>query len=502
MGVKPASPLTGAHWPRDAYPRDALSERVLQFGTGMLLRAIVAAAADQANRARAFNGRIVLVQSTAGGNAGAVNAQDGLFTLVEQGLEDGRPVRRTRLVGSLSRALVADREWPAVLEVAVRPELRVIVSNVTEAGFRLDATTRFPARLTELLHARFTCLPDGPPLFVIPTELVEDNGPRLAAMVDELAGSVARAGEFRSWLTSHVRFCSSLVDRITTGAPPAEQRAELEARLGYADALLTVTEPHCFWAVEEDPASLREAFAVDAPPAVVFEPDIAFYRERKLKLLNGAHTALAPLALLAGVPTVRAAAEHSRLGPFLEEVLLEEIVPGTDLPADAAEPFAREVLNRFRNPWLEHPWRVIASNQTTKMRVRVAPSVAGFVARRGRVPRRLALACAAYLRWARCVARPAETEGAGWWRGGTYAIADGDLQRITGHWWSVDPDHARGAVPAAVLERLAARALADADLWGRDLAALPDLLRTTTRSLVLLEEAGVEAALDECSRAA
>ena len=219
--------LTGPHWPAGAYARTALPERVLMFGTGMLLRAIVAAAVDDANRRGAFNGRLVLVQSTDGGNAAAVNAQDGLFTLVEQGLDGGRAVRRTRLVGSISRALRADRDWPAVRDAATRPELRVIVSNVTEAGFRLDAPTRFPARLTELLHARFTCLPDGPPLVVIPTELVEDNGTRLAAMVDELAGSVECSREFRRWLGAHVRFCSSLVDRITTRAPRAAA-AELE----------------------------------------------------------------------------------------------------------------------------------------------------------------------------------------------------------------------------------------------------------------------------------
>jgi len=140
---------------------------VLQFGTGMLLRALCAASVDAANRAGAFNGRIVVVQSTPQGNARAINAQDGLFTLVERGLQNGAPVERTRLVGSISRALVAEVEWDAVRAVAAHPKLQVIVSNVTEAGFRLDAG--FPARLTDVLRARFERLPDGPPLFVIPT---------------------------------------------------------------------------------------------------------------------------------------------------------------------------------------------------------------------------------------------------------------------------------------------------------------------------------------------
>src|SRR5947209_10850083 len=190
--------------------RSELPERVLQFGTGMLLRAVCAASMDAANAAGAFGGRIVVVQSTPQGQAAALNAQNGLFTLVERGLEDGAPVERTRLVGSIARALEAETQWDAVRDIVARPELRVIVSNVTEAGFRLDAG--FPARLTDLLHTRFARRPDGPPVFGIPTELVDDNGPRLAAMVEQLAEGGEHAPEFRDWLGRRVRVCSSLAD--------------------------------------------------------------------------------------------------------------------------------------------------------------------------------------------------------------------------------------------------------------------------------------------------
>jgi len=281
-----------------------------------------------------------------------------------------------------------------------------------------------------------------------------------------------------------VRFCSSLVDRITTGTPPRDVRAALEQRLGYADALLTVTEPHSLWAIEADPAALRAAFAIDVlPESVIFAPDIGFYRERKLRLLNGAHTATAPLALLAGVRTVREAAEHPRLGAFLRHILFEEIVPGIDLPADAATAFARTVIDRFRNPWLDHEWRVIATNQTAKLRLRVVPAIVGFARKQGRAPQGLALGCAAYLRWARSrLSHPAGE--------------DVDFPLIERHWRAVDPDAAPGPVLAAALERLAARALADAGLWGANLAELPGLLEATTRWLLALERDGVDAALE------
>ncbi|HEX4600383.1 MAG TPA: tagaturonate reductase [Gemmatimonadales bacterium] len=481
-------------WPNGAYPRARLPERVLQFGTGMLLRAVCGAAVDAANRLGRFNGRILVVQSTPHGAASAMNAQDGLFTLVERGVVDGAPVERMRLVGAISRALRADTQWAAVCEAVARPELQVVVSNVTEAGFRPDDP--FPTRLTDLLHTRFTRLPAGPPLFVIPTELVPNNGTRIAEMVEQRAPTGTPGKAFRAWLASNVRFCSSLVDRITTGLPAPAVHAELEARLGYHDALLTITEPHCLWAVATDPAALAQAFPIAAPPTVMFAPNIGFYSERKLRLLNGAHTAVAPLAILAGVATVRTAAEHPRLGPFLRRILFDEIVPSTDLPADAATAFARSVVDRFRNPWIEHAWQVIATNQTAKVRVRVLPSVTGFVAARGRVPSGLVLAYATYLRFMRCVTQLSLAEGRGWWRGESYPIHDVDLPILAGHWAALDPDRGAGPVPTPILERLAARVLSDTTLWGTNLASIPGFAEATTSALRLVEECGVDAAVE------
>jgi tagaturonate reductase len=379
-----------------------LPERVLQFGSGMLLRALCVAAVDTANRAGAHAGRIVVVQSTAEGapRARALNAQDGLFTLVERGLSGGAPLERVGLIGAISRALAADSQWNVVRALAARPEIQVIVSNVSEAGFRIDAP--FPGRLTNALHARFTHAHDAPPVFVIPTELVPDNGPRLAAMVDELASRHDQPQAFRDWLKTRARFCSSLVDRIVI-APPRDQHEELEAQLGYRDALLTVAEPYALWAIEADPAELRTAFPIESA-TVVFAPDIAFYRERKLRLLNAVHTATAPLALLAGVRTVREATVHPRLGRFMKRLLFEEIIPATDLPASEARAFAQRVLERFANPWLEHEWRVIATNQEEKFRIRVVP----LISRRPQPG--LALAAAAHLTFTRA---PLEALGEG-----------------------------------------------------------------------------------------
>jgi len=169
-----------------------------------------------------------------------------------------------------------------------------------------------------------------------------------------------------------VRFCSSLVDRIVTAPPPDQheglERSSLPRRAAYRG------EPYSLWAIEADPAELRAVFPIESA-SVLFAPDISFYRERKLRLLNAVHTATAPLALLAGVRTVRDASAHPRLGPFMKRLLFEEIIPATDLPADDARAFADQVLERFANPWLDHEWRIIATNQEEKFRIRVVPLI-------------------------------------------------------------------------------------------------------------------------------
>ncbi len=486
-------------WPADGYDRDALPERVLQFGTGMLLRALVADAVDRANRAGEFNGRIVVVQSTAGGVAEQINRQDGLFTLMERGIERGEPVQRTRVIGSFSRALRADTEWNAVRDIVARPELRVITSNVTEGGFRLDdsepaidagrtdAPRSYPAKLTDLLFVRFTRLSDGPPLFVIPTELVADNGPRLAAMVDTLAGTAPGASAFREWIAAKVRFCSSLVDRITTGTPPPEVQAEMESRLGYRDALLTITEPHALWAIEGDPVALRGAFPIEeaSTGSAVFAPDITHYRDRKLRMLNGAHTAMAPIALMTGVRTVREAVEHPKLGPFMKLLLLSEIAPVMSLPPGEAARYAESVMERFRNPWIDHEWRIIATNQTAKFRARVVPSIVEFARRFGAAPRGLTVALVAMLQFGRTMA---QSDGEGWWGGDVHRIVDADRDLVNRHWQRVGPPHAGDRIPAPVLAGAVEQMLGDVAIWGTDLRSVPGLVEAVTQALATIQQ--------------
>src|SRR5882757_3206782 len=127
--------------PSIALPREevlALPERVLQFGTGALLRGLVDFFIDEANARGQFGGRIVMVGSTGSGRDRRLNEQDGLYTLVGQGLVDGAPRRDCRVIASVSRALAASSEWGAVLRAAESASIDLIFSNTTEVGIVLD----------------------------------------------------------------------------------------------------------------------------------------------------------------------------------------------------------------------------------------------------------------------------------------------------------------------------------------------------------------------------
>src|SRR5215831_5981707 len=113
-------------------------ETVVQFGTGGFLRAFADYFIDGANRAGAFGGSVVTVSSTGSQRNWPLNEQNGLFTVVTQGIEGGVARQSYRVVGSVSRALSAQHEWEDVLAVARNPDIRLVISNTTEIGIALD----------------------------------------------------------------------------------------------------------------------------------------------------------------------------------------------------------------------------------------------------------------------------------------------------------------------------------------------------------------------------
>lgn len=469
-----------------------LPERAVQFGTGAFVRGFVEYFLDEANRRGCFGGRVVLVGSTGSGRDQVLNQQDGLYTLITRGVEGGRVHEELRVVGAVSRAVSARSQWAEVLALARRAELELVFSNTTEVGIVLDEADgpglepprSFPGKLTRFLleRARHFGFDPARGVAVVPCELIEDNGARLRQIVLSLAERWGVEPEFRRWVEAAVPFCNTLVDRIVPGAPADEERARLEAMLGYRDELLTTCEVYRLFAIEADAAARERLRFAAADAGVVLTDDVRPYRERKVRLLNGTHTIMVPAALLAGFETVYEAVSDARMGRFVRRVMLEEIAPHLEAPGGAE--FAREVLDRFANPFIRHALIDITLQGTMKLRVRVVPSILRFAERTGRAPESLAFGFAAHLALMRGELQAARRAA------GQAVPADDQAERLGALWAGLD------AADPAALEALVRTACSDVGLWGTDLAAVPGWVVAVRRHLERIVREGAAAALE------
>ena len=474
-----------------------LPEKVVQFGTGGFLRAFADYFIDRANRQGTFNGRVVVVQSTGSRRAEMMTAQDGLYTLWVRGLVNGQPDESFAVPSALSRALSAKEQWADVLACARNPALELIISNTTEVGVVLDADDAmesnpprsFPGKLTAFLYERarhFDYAADKG-VIVLPCELLEDNGAMLKGIVLALAERWRLGSAFAAWIESANAFCNTLVDRIVPGMPPPDERAAREAQFGYEDDLLTVAEVYRLWAIEGDAALRQRLGFADADPGVLVAGDIAPYRIRKIRILNGGHTLTVPLGFLLGNTTVLDNMNNPLTGPFIEALLREEIGPTLEVAPATVPPYIDEVLARWRNPFLQHHLIDITLHSTSKMRVRVMPSLLRHYAQTGGVPHRMALGFAAYLLFMR-----GTTEDAGRVYGehnGTrYPINDAKASFFLDAWPAPSANH--NAVDCFV-----DRICADESLWGANLTRLPGFADAVVAYLTQMLDDGVEAAV-------
>ncbi|WP_345235119.1 tagaturonate reductase [Hymenobacter saemangeumensis] len=457
-----------------AWPAPALfelPEKVLQFGTGVLLRGLPAFLIDQANRQGVFNGRIVVVKSTDGGDLTAFERQDGLYTVCVRGLEDGQPVEENVVCASISRVLSAKSQWQQILEFATSPDLQVVVSNTTEVGIQfvnesieLTPPQSFPGKLLAVLHARYQAF-DGASdkgLVIVPTELIPDNGSKLEAIVLELAHRNNLGSEFIDWLESANHFCNSLVDRIVPGRPDDATYASIQAEIGFQDELLTVAEAYYLWAIEGN-EQVREVLSFQqANDGVIVRPDINLFRELKLRLLNGTHTLSFALAHLAGAATVREALDDEALARFIHNLMLADLLPGIPYPVDekVGQRFGMQVLDRFRNPYLEHRWLAISMQATMKMQMRTMPTLQHYYKQHNAVPHYFALGFAAYLLFMRGTVQ-ADGSVLGEANGQPYKIQDDRAAYFADLWARLSP------------QELITMVLHNSGLWGFDLLRLP-----------------------------
>ncbi|BCV22313.1 tagaturonate reductase [Moorella sp. Hama-1] len=475
-----------------------LPERVIQFGEGNFLRAFVDWMFHQLNKKGVFQGRVVVVQPLARGLIDKLNQQDGLYTLILRGYQNGQMIEKREIITSISRGLNPYEDWQAVLRCAEDPKIDTVISNTTEAGIIYDpedsitaAPPRsFPGKLTAYLYHRF-CHFKGDQnkgMLIIPCELIDRNGDNLKAITMRLAGEWGLPGEFRQWLKEANLFLNTLVDRVVPGYP-REEAGKLYAELGYQDDLLDTGEVFHLWVIE-GPEHVKERLPFhQAGLNVVWTDDMTPYRTRKVRILNGAHTSTAAVAFLSGIDTVGEAVEHPVIGRFMKELIFSEVIPATELDQEMLTSFAGEVLQRFRNPYIVHRWQSILLNTTSKFKTRVLPSLLDYAAKKKVLPSRMTFSLAALA----TLFKEGQVNGrqfAGVRQEGAFSIEDdpGALAFWQAAWQRYDGTPAGAGDVATFI-------LGNIEIWGRNLNDIPGLAERMGNYLQSIISCGMTTAL-------
>lgn len=473
---------------RKEFPGAQYPTRVIQFGEGNFLRAFIDWQLDLLNEQTDLAAGVAIVRPINTEFPPSLNTQDGLYTTVIRGLDErGEAVSEARVIRSVNNEINPWQDFAGYLALARNPEIEFVFSNTTEAGISYHAGDRpddmppvsFPAKLTQLLLERFRHF-DGAAdkgWMIIPCELIDYNGEALKALVLRYAQEWQLPAAFSDWIETANTFCSTLVDRIVTGYPRDEAQ-KLEAELGYHDAFLDTAE--YFWLfVIQGPQTLAKKLRLDRCPLNIrIVDDIRPYKERKVAILNGAHTALVPVAWLCGVDTVGEAMRDEAIRHYVQQTIGEEIIPALDLPADELRQFADAVTGRFLNPYIRHQLLSIALNGMTKFRTRILPQLLTNIRQHGAIPPRLTFALAALIAFYR-----------GQRDGQTYPLQDDDvwLTRFAEGWTQVANGRA--------LHELVVEVLQDKKHWGEDLTVIPGLAEQVTRYLEVMLSAGMREAL-------
>ncbi|MBP2634595.1 MAG: uxaB [Firmicutes bacterium] len=450
----------------------ALPEKVIQFGEGNFLRAFADWMLHQMNKQGLFEGRAVLVQPIAEGLSRQINDQDGLYTLFLRGLKNGQPHEEQEIISSVSRCLNPYGEWEECLRCAENPDIEFVISNTTEAGITFDVADKlnneppvsFPGKLTAYLYHRFNHFEGdaGKGMVILPCELIDRNGDNLKKVVLELAALWKLPAAFSEWIEQHNYFLNTLVDRVVTGYPRDEIK-ELEARLGYQDAIIDTGELFHLWVIE-GPEHLAERLPfTEAGLNVIWTNDMTPYRTRKVRILNGAHTSSVPAAFLYGLDTVGEMMDHEVLGKYVQQIVFDEIVPSINLEKDMLTDFAASVMDRFRNPFIKHYLLSILLNSSSKFKARVLPSILEYQSMHGKLPEKLTFSMAALI----AVYKDGKVDGTGMQarrEQGEFVMKDDVpvLEFFEQVWSGFD-----GSKAAA--NQVASKVLANTTIWGQDL---------------------------------
>ena len=454
--------------------------RIVQFGEGNFLRAFVEYAFQKLNKEVGFDAGIAVGQPIDKGLINILNEQDGLYTLFTKGIKDGKAIEEKELITNIVKGVDPYSDFQAYLELAKEEDLQFIISNTTEAGiafigsdtFDMAPPTSFPAKLTRLLFERFSYFNGAPEkgLTVIPCELINHNADTLKKFVLDYCSLWDLSTDFNDWILTSCSFHNTLVDRIVPGYPKDEIQ-EYNKQLDYEDQLIVSAETFFLWVIEGDDELKRKLPFHKTNLDVKIVADMQPFRTRKVRILNGAHTAMVPFSILYGNETVKQTVDERFTGPFIRSLVFDEIIPTLDMEKAELEAFADAVFDRFRNPFIKHQLASIALNSISKFKVRVLPSLLEYVKRENALPLKTVYAFACLLRFYK-----------GDWKGNILPLND-DAEVISefAEIWKFKDLH-------VISEKI----LNNSEYWGEDLNKVNGLAESVAKALKSIIEYGIE----------
>ena len=485
----------------DGYLLKDAPERVLQFGEGNFLRAFVDYFIDMMNEKAGFNSKVVLVQPIANKEGGfklneVINSQDGLYDLYLRGFQDGKKVNDKRVISCVSRCLNVYSDYQQVMDCAANPDLRFIVCNTTEAGIAYDESCKYedcpastyPAKLTKFMHERFLKFGNqkGKGFIILACELIDDNGKKLEEYVLKYAQDWNLGEEFINWIKQENIFCSTLVDRIVTGYPRNEAE-QINNENGYIDNIIDTGEVFGFWVIE-GPQSIKDEFPCEkAGLPILICDDHKPYKQRKVRILNGAHTSFVLGAYEAGQHIVRDCMHDEVISSFMNKTLFDEVIPTLTLSKEDCEQFAASVIDRFKNPFIDHQLLSISLNSTSKWKARVMPSLLGYVKKYNKLPECITASFAFYIKFYQgqeltekgLVAHREDKE--------EYIVSD---DRAVLEFYLAHKDDSVEEIVKAVASNI--------DFWGQDLTLIKGFEQAVVKYLNDINSKGAYAVMKEC----
>lgn len=454
--------------------------KVVQFGEGNFLRAFVEYAFQTLNHEVGFDAGIAVVQPLNYGMVSNLNDQDGLYTLFTRGIENGKEVENKELITNIVSGIDPYVNFDEYLNLAKKPELQFIISNTTEAGIAYVASdyldmsppSSYPAKLTRLLLERFSYFNGAKDkgLTIIPCELINYNADTLKIIILQYISLWQLSDDFKNWILTSCSFHNTLVDRIVPGYPK-NHISDYNKQLDYRDNLIVSAEAFFLWVIEGDKTLKKKLPFHKTNLDVKIVEDMQPFRTRKVRILNGAHTAMVPFSLLIGNETVKETVEKPFTGTFIRSLVNDEIIPTLDMERKELEVFADAVFDRFRNPFIEHKLASIALNSISKFKVRVLPSLLAYKYLKGNLPTNMIFAFACLIRFYK----------------GDYCNRDlpvNDDENIVLEMAAIWHDNDLKNIAQIVLGKI--------EYWGQNLNEVEGMTKVITTSLEMIEEYGIE----------